>query len=131
MLLRARILINRTLFFFSFPKGARSWTEPDLWSLSSLKSKYGKSVVSVGSSDEIPLNDGQGPQKISLENYIDNFIENGTHPDNKYFYMFDRDLFHLTDLKGSIREPEALKSVYQVAVFGLPRLKPWLFWMCL
>ena len=114
---------------FSFPKGARSWTEPDLWSLSSLKSKYGKNVVSVGSSDEIPLNNGQGPQKISLENYIDNFIENGTHPDNKYFYMFERDLFHLTDLKGSIREPEALKSLYQVSISKkceilLPQVSP-------
>ena len=45
-------------------------------------------------------------------------MEKGSHPDNKYFYMFDRDLFNMTDLKNSIREPEMLKTLYRVWIYN-------------
>lgn len=58
-----------------FPNGAKDWTNPRKWSLSSLKQEYGQWYVLSGNSLEIVRKGGNGDVQSSFTEFVDSLMQ--------------------------------------------------------
>lgn len=58
-----------------FPNGAKDWTNPKKWSLSSLKQEYGQWYVLSGNSLEIVRKGGNGDVQSSFTEFVDSLMQ--------------------------------------------------------
>lgn len=59
----------------TFPNGARDWTQPDHWSIRSLKREYGLWSVLAGNSIEIVRRGGNGNIQTSFTEFVDRMMK--------------------------------------------------------
>lgn len=58
-----------------FSLGAKSWTDPQKWSLASLKREYGQWYVLSGNSREIVRKGGNGDVQSSFSEFVDSLMQ--------------------------------------------------------
>lgn len=61
-----------------FRNGAKDWTDPEKWTLKSLKSEYGQWRLYSGSSLELVRRGGNGYMGSSFEDYVNAMMSEGT-----------------------------------------------------
>ncbi|CAH1783165.1 unnamed protein product [Owenia fusiformis] len=93
-----------------FDNGAAAWTDPSLWTLSSLRASYGDLVVGSGRADDIVKNGGNGDIKTTLNKFIELFMDDKSNNVAEPFYLFDRNFYKSTELQHSIKPPPYFKS---------------------
>ncbi|XP_031570533.1 2-oxoglutarate and iron-dependent oxygenase JMJD4-like [Actinia tenebrosa] len=91
-----------------FKDGAAGWTDPWKWTKDNLVKEYGKWTVLSGTSDNIVRSGGNGDQKSSFTEYL-NEIMNNEKLKKEPWYMFDRNFYESSDLPDTIRPPSYLR----------------------
>lgn len=66
-----RAYLYKRPLVLTFRNGAYDWTEPNLWTVSSLKSAYGQWSVMSGNSRDIVRKGGSGDLDTSFSKFVD------------------------------------------------------------
>ncbi|XP_046558342.1 LOW QUALITY PROTEIN: F-box protein At5g06550-like [Haliotis rubra] len=91
-----------------FRNGAKDWTDPEKWTLKSLKSTYGQWMLYSGSSLEVVRRGGNGYLGSSFEEYVDGMMAEGQDDKKEPPYVFDRSFYNDTDLSDTLNLPSFL-----------------------
>ncbi|XP_067684698.1 uncharacterized protein [Haliotis asinina] len=91
-----------------FRNGAKDWTDPEKWTLKSLKSAYGEWMLYSGSSLEVVRQGGNGYLGSSFEEYVDGMMAEGHDDKKEPPYVFDRSFYDDTDLADTLNLPSFL-----------------------
>ncbi|XP_060070677.1 uncharacterized protein LOC132550604 [Ylistrum balloti] len=89
----------------TFPNGAKDWTQPDRWSVKSLKREYGKWSVLYGNSLEIVRRGGNGHMTTSFTDYVDKLMKDRDAMGDP-FYIFDRSFYNDSTLPKTLKPPK-------------------------
>lgn len=88
-----------------FPNGAKDWTNPRKWSLSSLKQEYGQWYVLSGNSLEIVRKGGNGDVQSSFTEFVDSLMQDKDEI-GEPFYIFDRMFYNDSSLPRTLKPPK-------------------------
>lgn len=88
-----------------FPNGAKDWTNPKKWSLSSLKQEYGQWYVLSGNSLEIVRKGGNGDVQSSFTEFVDSLMQDKDEI-GEPFYIFDRMFYNDSSLPRTLKPPK-------------------------
>ncbi|KAK3585952.1 hypothetical protein CHS0354_038494 [Potamilus streckersoni] len=91
-----------------FKNGAKDWTDPEKWTVKSLKREYGEWSVLSGNSLEIVRLGGRGDMTTSFSQYVDKFM-NMQDTLGEPFYVFDREFYKDSSLPKTLKPPEYFK----------------------
>ncbi|KAL3852997.1 hypothetical protein ACJMK2_016590, partial [Sinanodonta woodiana] len=91
-----------------FKNGAKDWTDPDKWTVKSLKREYGEWSVLSGNSLEIVRLGGRGEMATSFSQYVDKFMKEQDSL-GEPFYVFDRQFYNDSSLPKTLKLPEYFK----------------------
>ncbi|XP_076468981.1 uncharacterized protein LOC143299581 [Babylonia areolata] len=95
----------------TFPDGARDWTDPQLWTLESLKRSYGEWKISSGDSLEIVRRGGNGDMTSSFDDFVGHLMgERKATDEQPAYYMFDRAFYKDTELPKTLKLPPYLSN---------------------
>ncbi|XP_048739437.2 uncharacterized protein LOC125653829 isoform X2 [Ostrea edulis] len=88
-----------------FSLGAKSWTDPQKWSLASLKREYGQWYVLSGNSREIVRKGGNGDVQSSFSEFVDSLMQDKDEI-GEPFYIFDRMFYNDSSLPRTLKPPK-------------------------
>lgn len=89
----------------TFPHGARTWTDPERWSLQALLRNYGQWTIAHGNSVDIVRRGGNGEFKHTLTELLEGLRSNNATLMNYGSYGFDRNFFKETNLSTTFKLP--------------------------
>ncbi|XP_060593722.1 uncharacterized protein LOC132748180 isoform X2 [Ruditapes philippinarum] len=92
----------------TFKNGAKDWTNPEKWTVESLKQEYGKWTVLSGNARDIVRRGGSGYIDTSFSEYVDRIMtanDNTKEPS----YVFDREFYNDSSLPSTIKPPSYFK----------------------